>query len=696
MSRPTLSTRAAALALVSVASIALTAALALYSASLHRENVALGRFQAAFHRLVAASHAAPEPRTEAAFRAVDAHVLEARAALDEVRSDALRTRLSDEVAAFERAFAVMEGAHRQRGIDEDSGIEGTFRRNAHAIGAAVRGQPTLRTALLEMRRSEKDFIMRRDPAYIARVRAYADTLRAALGQSGLGEAERDRLAVLTDSYVTSFESLAVSFDTIDAARGALVEAERDIEAYVAARIEASQRNSSWALAALLAVLVAGIAGALIAASFLHRHVLRPLRQLGGAAERIGQPGAAAGVAPMAFHETNALRVTLERSAHHVAAQRAAEANSRTAARFLRSIIGGMAGGLIVTDREGHVLMANPVVAALAGRSADDFVGLRVPDVLPVDAALHRSTLGRVFGGESVDLGDRSFAHPSGTIWYTGTASPIADDQGHVQYAVYALVDLTERKRHEIELAHAQREAEGVARLKSALLDNLSHELRTPLSAIIGYSDILMLEAEGEQLEFAHAIREAGQHQLRLLSDLLDYSQAAAGTLPPPSAASDLREAVWSAIRPARALAERKGLAFEVDLPGAAPIRADGSALRSIAAKLIDNAVKFTSEGGVSVRLSVDAGHARLEVEDTGPGIDAAFRPFLFDEFRQQSGGLQRAHGGLGLGLALARRYAEHLGGQISYTSEPGVGTTFVVELPHAHATPARAQKAMTA
>ncbi len=677
MSLPALSRRTTLVAAACGAIAAVMMLLAVYNAGLHRRSVTLSRFQTAFHRLDAARYRALTARSESALRQAELHIDEAHL-LARSAPGGLSDSLQRHVAAFERAFGDLAAAYRSRGIDEASGIEGAFRRKAHAIEAAVASEPQAKIALLEMRRSEKDYIMRRHPRYIARVRVYADSLRASVDPGS-------HLDTLTAIYVSGFESLASSFDAIDRAEARLSATEQAVNRFVAAEIRQGETKSTRVVAGLLVVLSVGIVGAFSAARFLRATVFLPMRRLGRFASKLGSGEAPAALSPMAFRETDVIRASLERSSEHVAAQRAAESKARTSALFLRSIMQSMAGALIVVDRQGCIRLVNPRMADHVGLSPEMLIGRPAAHVFDPEDEHWQNTLDRVLQGGVVDLGDRSSIH-RGTgdmIWFTGTASPIFDDDGVVQYAVYSLSDLTDRKRAEIALAQANEEAEGMARLKSALLDNLSHELRTPLSAIIGYSELLLLEAEGDHLEFAQAIHDSGEHQLALLTSLLNYSQAVAGRFSSLEHSVDAAVPVLEAADSLRDAACAKGLLLQLDTSSPLFVRSDESMLREITRQLTDNAIKFTDAGTITVRLRrhADGQRAVLEVEDTGYGIAAEFQAHLFDDFVQQSVGLQRTHGGLGLGLALVNRYVDHLGGTIAVASEVGAGTVITVTIP---------------
>ena len=243
------------------------------------------------------------------------------------------------------------------------------------------------------------------------------------------------------------------------------------------------------------------------------------------------------------------------------------------------------------------------------------------------------------------------------------------------------VRLEEQRRYEQELIAARDKAEESARLKEAILNNMSHEIRTPITAILGFSEILAMEVKGDLQEFVHYIDENGKRLLHTLNGVLDLSRIeteGVSLSPEPLDAVELVRGSVSVLAP---LAARKGVAVHIEAPVALPIFSDRFALERVVSNLVSNAVKFTSEGAVTVSLAAEGDAAVLRVTDTGVGIAADFIPHLFEAFKQESGGLSRTFEGSGLGLAIVQRYVASMGGAVSVTSVKGEGSTFTVRLP---------------
>lgn len=246
-------------------------------------------------------------------------------------------------------------------------------------------------------------------------------------------------------------------------------------------------------------------------------------------------------------------------------------------------------------------------------------------------------------------------------------------------------DVTHRQRYEQQLVEAKERAEELLKLKTSLLDNVSHEFRTPLSGIIGFADILAEESTGSKKEFAEIVALSARRLHTTLDAVLDLAQLESGNMSLHPSMIDLRAEVCETARSFRRRAEEKGLFLRVE-QGDSLVRAwaDRSGLHRALSNLIGNAVKFTEAGGVTVSVrtaDADAPHAAVCIADTGVGIGRAFRPHLFEEFRQESEGNARRFEGSGLGLAVTQRLVHLMDGSITVESEKGIGSAFTVHLP---------------
>lgn len=263
--------------------------------------------------------------------------------------------------------------------------------------------------------------------------------------------------------------------------------------------------------------------------------------------------------------------------------------------------------------------------------------------------------------------------------------PIQDAAGETMFLL-ALEDVTERRLLEASERQARIEAEQANRAKDLFLATLSHELRTPLSTILMSAQLLdQISTEDPKIQRASAaIERAVGNQVRLIDDLLDISRIVSGKLMLDLQAVDLSSVTQNAVDVAQASAEAKSVALQLTIN--APlglIHGDPARLQQVVANLLNNSIKFTPRGGkITVTLEALDGRAQLTVRDTGLGLRAEMIPHLFNRFVQAESSMTRAHGGLGLGLAIVRHIVNVHGGEVRAESEgEGKGSTFTVTLP---------------
>jgi signal transduction histidine kinase/CheY-like chemotaxis protein len=234
-----------------------------------------------------------------------------------------------------------------------------------------------------------------------------------------------------------------------------------------------------------------------------------------------------------------------------------------------------------------------------------------------------------------------------------------------------------------QLEGARSTAEQANLAKSQFLSNMSHELRTPLNGVLGYAQILLRDPTmgAEQRESLTAIENCGRHLLTLINDVLDLSKIEAGSLDLEYAPCDLTRLVRSVFDIVRPRAEKQGLAFDAEMGDGLPtaISTDATKLKQVLVNLLGNAVKFTAEGSVSLRTSVEADKVRFDIDDTGIGMTPEELDAIFDPFKQAEGG--KTSGGTGLGLSISKRIVEAMGGHVTVQSEKGAGSHFVITLP---------------
>lgn len=374
----------------------------------------------------------------------------------------------------------------------------------------------------------------------------------------------------------------------------------------------------------------------------------------------------------------------------------------------RLVVEGAPNGILMVDEAGLVKLVNSQTEKLFGYTRNELIGQRIEILLPESLdGQHQHHRQQFFAdpkARAMGAGrDLSARRKDGSEFPVEIGlNPIVTAEGTAVLAT--VVDVTQRKRDEValralnqQLRLATEKAQAADRIKSTFLATMSHELRTPLNSIIGFSGILFQELAGplnaEQKKQLGMVRESSRHLLALVNDVLDISKIEAEQMEVSSVSFPLAESLKKAVALVSPLAEKKGLALEVEIDSCLGMMvSDQRRLEQIVINLLNNAIKFTEAG--RIRLSAEAvddassvqsggsGPAvRLQVSDTGIGIRADQISGLFLPFQQVDDGLARSHEGTGLGLAICDRLLALMGGRISVTSELGKGSVFTVTLP---------------
>ncbi len=268
-------------------------------------------------------------------------------------------------------------------------------------------------------------------------------------------------------------------------------------------------------------------------------------------------------------------------------------------------------------------------------------------------------------------------------------SAVMVDLGVGVRVVSILRDISERRAADLELTSARDAALESTRLKSAFLANTSHEIRTPLNVILGYTDLvgehLADIGDHTQDSYLEALGRAGRRLLKTIQQILDYSRMEAGALALEPSAIALAPFIEDQANDLKVLAAEKGLELRLEIAESdATVRFDEYCLQSALSNLLHNAIKFTDRGEIVLELDRDsAGTLKLEIRDTGIGIDDNYMPRLFEPFSQEQTGHSRRFEGAGLGLAFARKCVELGGARIFAASRKGEGSTFTIEFPRA-------------
>ena len=350
--------------------------------------------------------------------------------------------------------------------------------------------------------------------------------------------------------------------------------------------------------------------------------------------------------------------------------------------YTRSLIESNIDALITTDPRGIITDVNKQMEALTGCTRDELIGAPFKDYFTDPERAETGIKLVLAEGKVTDYELTARARDGQETVVSYNASTFHDRDRKLQGVFAAARDVTERKRYEQSLQHANR-------AKSVFLANMSHEIRTPMNAILGFSQLMLRDRDltPRQCQYLGTINRSGEHLLALINDILEMSRIEAGrTILNPST-FDLPMLLTDLEMMFRVRTNEKKLSFSVEIIGDAPqyIVCDINKLRQVFINVLGNAVKFTEQGGIGLRLRADRTAAtgpclRVEIDDTGPGISAEDQEKLFRHFEQTRTG-QQAGTGTGLGLAISREFVRLMGGDITVTSHVGEGSVFVIHLP---------------
>ncbi|MCP3962691.1 MAG: response regulator [bacterium] len=378
------------------------------------------------------------------------------------------------------------------------------------------------------------------------------------------------------------------------------------------------------------------------------------------------------------HEMKELYETFKRSSE---SQITAE---RDRYRSLVQAAPDMIFSLAVED--GSITSLNPAFERLTGWAVEawinkPFTSLSHPDDVPrAIANIHQVILGESIPPFELRILTKSGENRSAEFIVT----PHRDEKRVVRFILGIARDITDRKRAEQDMQAAKEAAETASEAKSEFLANMSHEIRTPMNGFLGMTGLLLeTQLDSKQRDFVETIRSSGETLLTLINDILDFSKIESGKLELENHPFDLKACVTGSLDLLRAKAREKSLELATDFLADCPhaLVGDVTRVRQILVNLLGNSIKFTSEGGVTVRVRTRATSStfhelRISVQDTGVGIPADRVDRIFESFSQADASTTRKFGGTGLGLTISKHLAELMGGKIWVESEVGKGSTF--------------------
>ena len=375
----------------------------------------------------------------------------------------------------------------------------------------------------------------------------------------------------------------------------------------------------------------------------------------------------------------------------ISGRKAADEALRQSEERFRRLIEASPDGIMLTDTAGVIEIVNRQTAMQHGYdSPEDLLG-QVREacclVHPDDAERLQSDIAAMCADGQNRRGEYCLMLRDGAAFPAEVSfSLLRTASGAPSKIITITRDVTQRKWEEMELISAKEKAEESDRLKDAFLRNVSHEIRTPLNIIIGFAELLEMELEREQdtdkERYFDSIKRASERLMRTVELILNISSLQAGTFRLSCQPIDLVEHVRKIVNDYQPLArDRNLLLAESSETESAPIFADAYSLDQALANVIDNAIKFTSEGGVSIQVYRDDASACVSITDTGVGISREYLPEIFSVFSQEDAAYTRPFDGIGLGLSLTRQYVQQNGGTIDVESMKGGGTTVTMHFP---------------
>ena len=416
---------------------------------------------------------------------------------------------------------------------------------------------------------------------------------------------------------------------------------------------------------------------------IFRGNLGTLRMLAEGANRFSQGDHAVRIDAEGAPEVGLAAEAFNNMANNIESLIASLGKSESKSKLLATIVEQSSEAIWTTDLDGSVTSWNSGAATMFGYPPAEAIGrpLTVSESTPQEEA---ARMRRLLAGEKFSYDARATTRAGTPIDIQVAVAPLLDESNQCVGRIAVARDVTQHKRSEEALRLAREAAETASHAKSSFLARMSHEIRTPMNGVLGMTELLLETGlTGTQRKYAETVQRSGKNLLGIINDLLDFSKIEAGKLELEKVEMDLRRTIEDIVELLAERAHRKGLELACSIPGdlMTQVRGDPLRLGQILTSLLGNAIKFTEQGSVVIRVASVAQTAknvtmRFEVADTGVGISQTALSRIFEEFSQVDGSTTRKHEGSGLGLAISKQLVEMMGGNIHVNSEFGVGSTF--------------------
>jgi PAS domain S-box-containing protein len=416
---------------------------------------------------------------------------------------------------------------------------------------------------------------------------------------------------------------------------------------------------------------------------IFRGNLGTLRMLAEGANRFSQGDHAVRIQPEGAPEVGLAAEAFNNMANNIESLITSLAKSESKNKLLATIVEQSSEAIWTRDLGGAITSWNAGAAAMFGYTPAEAMG-RAMQVGESTAEDEEARMQRLVAGDKFAYDTRAVTRSGMVIDIQVAVAPLLDDSNQCIGSIAVARDVTQHKRSEEALRLAREAAEMANHAKSSFLARMSHEIRTPMNGVLGMTELLLETGLTQtQRKYAETVQRSGQNLLGIINDLLDFSKIEAGKLELENVEMDVRRTLEDVVDLLAERAHAKGLELACSIPPelATEVRGDPLRLGQVLTNLVGNAIKFTEEGSVVIRVArldetAEKIGLRFEVRDTGVGISAEAQERIFEEFSQADGSTTRKHGGSGLGLAIAKQLVEMMGGDIHVESALDKGSTF--------------------